>query len=687
MTDTPPTTRQRGIKASPYRLTRARKAAGFASQAAVAEKIAELEGLENAPKDVVNRAFRGVKVSPDTIERLALALNVEAHTLLWTADEEAQHGDTAADAPPAVTASHDVPGPRTSRVRIIAAVCAAMAVLAVLAVLAIAITNRGTPQSAMRAAVPAFEALAGGDASLLITAEVGTAGPAPIDAPVGALTDTLSAALGTHFTVASAAGAGLQTPGRTARGIGAIRTSAHLTLKTDTVNRWSGLSAWLEADGVRRIVWAETLPTYRIALDKAALADRLREAVLVAIGAQRTSSASDFPSTEAHFDVISGLALLDDPPRELNLQRAQSRFEAALRRSPNDALAHAGLCRALLEKYWMLDEARAIEDAAATCARADALAPDDPAVQLARARLLQVGGRNDDAIALLTDLLFARPDDADALSMLTVSQITRFQTLGDPGALQRGRAAALRAGAADPFIWKPYYHLSQIEFLRDDVAQAIAAIKQGLARSENSFLLANLGTYETCVGNFGAAQTAIERSQALAPGAYVGDEFMGQLMYFQGRFDEALALRKKAIDSFEQGEPALHDMWGSLADAYRQTGRRDEAVEAYRLAINVVETDLLNQDASQSARAARLYYYARLAELAPDILTAAVADRLEGELDAVADAQIEPLGYRYMTLAFALNDRPDDARRFLTRATTRCAGYRQYPDIAALALE
>ena len=670
MDQTPTTRRQRGIKASPYKLTHARKAAGFASQAAVAEKIAELEGLENPPKDVVNRAFRGVKVSPDTIERLAVALGVEAHTLLWTADEEDRLSphQSADEAPPAQRRSF-APG----------WLAVGLALIGV--VLVFQVSSHRMPDAPRPgvAAIPALTDLATANVSLLITTQA-----IPAD---DALNDALRRALAAHFALATTAGAQMQDAANTSRGIGTISTTARLTVLADTVGRWSSLTALLEANGVRHQVWAESLPTYRINPDAMAIAARVRTAVLIAIGLETAPVGSYFPLAETQFDVISGMALLDKPPRELDLQRAQSRFEAALRREPDYPQAHAGLCRALLEKYWMLDEARAIEDATMTCDRATELAPTDTAVQLARARLHQVNGRNAEAIAQLEEILAAHPDNADALTMMTVSQITRFQTSGDSSALEQGRRSAHGAAAADPAIWQPYFRLSQIEFLENDLDKAITATRLGLARDENSFLLANLGTYETCVGNFAAAQTAIERAQELAPGAYVGDEFMGQLMYFQGRFEEALVLRKKSIESFEQGEPAFHDMWGSLADAYRQTGDRDNAIEAYRLAVNVVETDLLNKDASQSARAARLYYYARLTELAPDTLSSATLDQLKDELDAVAEAQIEPLGYRYMTLAFALNDRPDDARRFLKKATQRCTGYRQYPDIASLALE
>lgn len=79
--------RRRGVIASRLKLNAALTAAGFRTQAALAERIAELEGLDNAPRDAVNRAFREQPVDPQTLERIAQALGAEAWTLYRTADE------------------------------------------------------------------------------------------------------------------------------------------------------------------------------------------------------------------------------------------------------------------------------------------------------------------------------------------------------------------------------------------------------------------------------------------------------------------------------------------------------------------------------------------------------------------------------------------------------------------------
>ena len=73
--------RIRGVCASRARLIHALSQAGLKTQSALADRIADLEGLEVAPRDLVSRAFRELPVDALSMERIAHALGVQAHTL------------------------------------------------------------------------------------------------------------------------------------------------------------------------------------------------------------------------------------------------------------------------------------------------------------------------------------------------------------------------------------------------------------------------------------------------------------------------------------------------------------------------------------------------------------------------------------------------------------------------------
>ena len=81
--------RRRGVRPSRERLLRALAASGLKTRIAVAERIADQEATSSVPSGMVNRAFRGEPVEPQSLERIALALGVEAHTLYLASDESA----------------------------------------------------------------------------------------------------------------------------------------------------------------------------------------------------------------------------------------------------------------------------------------------------------------------------------------------------------------------------------------------------------------------------------------------------------------------------------------------------------------------------------------------------------------------------------------------------------------------
>lgn len=79
--------RKRGVRASRTRLSQALAGAGLKTQSALAERMADLEDLEAPPRDLVGRVFREMPVEPQSLERVARALGVKAHTLYLSSAE------------------------------------------------------------------------------------------------------------------------------------------------------------------------------------------------------------------------------------------------------------------------------------------------------------------------------------------------------------------------------------------------------------------------------------------------------------------------------------------------------------------------------------------------------------------------------------------------------------------------
>lgn len=666
MTSGRETQRKRGIRASRARLTHALTAAGLRTQAALAERIADLEGLESPPRDLVNRAFRELPVELQSLERIGRALGVEAWTLYRTADE---------DEIPAATPLDD-----STRGRLTLFAAVAAGVVALVAVIGGAwwLTVRGFDKPGLDSdAISAPFPLTLGTPTLVVLS---------IDGDDGDLAAALRRALGDEFTVADA-GASVVTDGMTP-------TEAAETLRTDiavdgaivTLGRFAGIRLYALSGGVRRPFWAESLPSVALPSAVDDIAGRAARALLLATGRGAPSElpAPHFPLPPVQDDYLEGRLHLDRPANELNIRRAQSRFEAALRQDANYARAHAGLCEALLDEYWMADEERALQDAARTCGQALQLDPEDPVVKVTHAHFLARTGRNEEAIALYETVIADHPRDSDALAGLAASRLQAWRQNGDPGDLAAAMASARTAADADPAVWKPLFALATMHWFAGDLDSAIAASEEAIRRDRNEYVLANLGTWYVCAGDFTRARDVYLAARELAPQSYVGDEFLGMVYYFLRDFARSAELRRRAIEAIATGEPEIHEMWGNLADSYRQAGEKQAAIDAYLHAAAILERDYLRGSAPEADRAKRAYYYLRLASLAPDRVPPQTLTELRAELDEIAAAQSEAAAHRRMAEIWLLMGEEAKARQELALATTTCPGYADLPDLEAL---
>jgi len=659
--------RKRGIRASRSRLTRALTAAGLRTQAALAERIADLEGLDAAPRDIVNRVFREQAVDPRTLERVAQALGVEAHTLYQSSRDPVPAGLSAREAIPA----RRRPGPRFLYAGTVAAL------VIVLGMAGVWLLRDRSPSDATATAGTTFEPLGLGASTLAVL-------PIANDADA-AMTHALRRALAEVFTVATATSTVLVKDLDPVAAARRLRTDAILDGDIVTAGRLSAVRLYLYSGGVRRQVWGESVPSAALADQLDGIAKRTAQAVRQVTGMPvPEGSVGHFPLAPVQDEYLQGERYLDRPSSELNIRRAQGHFAAALRRDANYARAHAGLCQTLLEAHWMDDEERALQDAARACGQALQLDPDDRVVAAAHAHFLRRTGRNDEAIALYEQIIARHPADAAAYAGLASSLLQSYRQSGDRDELIAAKSAARHAADIDAALWKPVFALATMEWFDGDVTGAIAAGEEALARDENEFVLANLGTMYLCDGAFNDARDAYQRAKELTPHSYVGDEFLGMAHYFLGDFERSAELRQRAIASVSDGAPEIHEMWGNLGDSYRHIGTRDRAVDAYRRAAEIAERDFLRGTAPVADRAARAYYYTMLEKLAPDSVPADVVQTLSDEIDAVAAELTSATAKRRMAQTYLERGETGKARAMLDQATKTCRGYAAMPDLAVL---
>ena len=781
--------RKRGIRASRRRLTHALTECGYKTQAALAERIADLEDLESAPKDMVNRAFREMPVEPQSLERIARALGVEAHTLYKTADEANDQPALSGHRGSPEKRSWFIPNP------------------AFITLVALVVTG-----SLIWWLYPEGSSEVQGDKPD-ITSSLTLGRPTLVLLPIvgdedNRLGEVLREQLSGYFSVASETVSALTQSLEAPAASDLLRTDATIDGEIVTRGRLIGVRFYLYAQGVRQQIWAESWQRSSFGENRLSIADNIVSAVRRTINptaddkstpphfplapvqddylegeyyldrpvtelnikraesrfeaalrqdanfarahaglcqalleehwmgdeeralldASRTcgqalqldpqdsvvaaahahflrrtadnivsavrrtiNPTADDKSTPPHFplapvqdDYLEGEYYLDRPVTELNIKRAESRFEAALRQDANFARAHAGLCQALLEEHWMGDEERALLDASRTCGQALQLDPQDSVVAAAHAHFLRRTGRNGEAIELYNRIIDNDPGNSSALSGLASSLLAAFRQEGNVADLLKAKEAARGAAEADPFTWRPLWTLATMEWFDGNVEGAISASESALARDENENILGNLGTFYLCQGYFEKARGAYQRAREVSPASYVGDEFLGQAHYFLGNYELSASLRQKAIDTIATGAPEIHEMWGNLGDSYRQSDESEAAVKAYQRAAEIAERDHLRGTAPNTDRVARAYYYTMISSLNSDLVPESVTQGIRSELDEIEDNLTDTNARRRMAVIWLEYGEVDKARISIRPVVEKCPGYANLPDLAVL---
>jgi tetratricopeptide (TPR) repeat protein len=693
--------RRRGVRASRAKLMRALMDAGLKTQAALAERIADLEGLETPPKDVVNRVFREQPVDLATLERVARALQTPAYQLYLTADEPGfdaavtrpidgggatgEHGPSESadettqpqqsEAPPS-TPIHIEERPAWWR-------WAAVAAAAVVAIGAGAFWLRSVPHEVEQqaAAVPLQPKF--GRFKVAMAQFAGDAS--------GELQELVRERLEQSLGVSSAALPVIAPSADRSEIAQRFRVDVVLDGEVVKVGEWVGVRAYAYHDsrGRREQIWAESFHVSTQPRAQTASADRIVAAVKRSLGLFNGDSRNPphFPLAAVHDNYLQGRWYLDRAPSELNLRRAQGNFESALRHDSNYAAAHAGVCEVALNAVWIDSEARQLADAEKACLRAMQLDPNAPETIRAYAYFLMRSGRADEGATMLRKLVAEYPDDTENWLSLANAEFARYRRAGEAKYGEAAIASARAATERSPDFWKPWMWLgvySAAASTRDD---AVAAFEQAYRFDDaNEYVVANLGTMYFCRGDFSAARDLYLKAKEVAPQSYVGDETLGQVYYYLKDFAESARLRQRALDLARGGSNAeIHQMWGALADSYRQAGDRDEAIDAYVRALEIVERDFLMGNGTSGDKASRAYYYLALQALdgsrRPPVAALAAFDR---ELDEAQDANTESAALLRVAQSRLLQKQYDKARAALKMAVARCPCYAEFPDLAEL---
>ncbi|WP_286234008.1 tetratricopeptide repeat protein [Thalassotalea sediminis] len=659
------TQRKRGVIADRKKLEQALFAAGFKTQAALAEHIASLENLDSAPKDMVNRVFRQIAVSPVSIERIAAALNVDAYTLYLTSDSEALEPETD-DGDNKIKQNLAFKYVGLTGLALLTLFTFAWVIYPKAAVAPVDLSPKSFSnplknhydQVISHGTTPSIALYGTHDQkkSLQIVRETLQN---DFNIVPNTVTHSPDAIVSTHE-------------------IERKQVDFIVVLNTRTYGRYVLQEAFLANNKQRLMVAQNFYATEELDTDPETIATKLSTTIRQFFLSDKSKDSNQrfINSTAAKF-YVEGLDLLEKSYNLEYIKTAQSRFLNTIKIAPKFAQAHAGLCQAYVYESWSSDERYLLEQALTHCKKAKQLAPNHPFVIASNGLMLRRTGKTDKAIELLSTF---SPKNAAIFYQLSYAQLESFHKNSPKNpSLDKAKQSINNAIAKDPNNWKYHFFLGVIEWSDGNRQQAINATEKADVLNSNEIVLTNLGTLHYCMGHVEKAKRYYHTIIETNPNSYLPVEQLSMLYYFSGENKEAIKLREKSI--LLAGDAGIHQMWGALADMYSTAVQPKRAVNAYQQAIAILDRDYARGNQSESDQVYRFYYTTRI-ELLTEITQIDHSIKLERIEQLSKNNRLDlPAMVRLGLLYQYFSDNSSEHNTFLNQAIDKCPIYKQLPEI------
>lgn len=281
-------------------------------------------------------------------------------------------------------------------------------------------------------------------------------------------------------------------------------------------------------------------------------------------------------------------------------EKAIQMFDAALAKDPNFALAYSGIADASLLMYKKKKEAIWAQKALISAQQAAQLNSNLAEVHLSLGSVYSATGRTAEAIEELKRALKLAPNSDEA-----------YRRLGDAyrasGNRQQAVSAYQSAVTANPYYWYNHNALGAAYFQFGDTEKALQEyqrVSELAPDHANGF--ANVGAAYLRLGKWSEAIPALQKALELQPD---GDTYsnLGTANFYLRRYDEAVKMFEKAVEI----NPRDEALTGNLADAYRWSGRSQQAVATYEKAIALAYQELQVNPRSAVIVSDLALYYAK----------------------------------------------------------------------------
>lgn len=401
--------------------------------------------------------------------------------------------------------------------------------------------------------------------------------------------------------------------------------------------RQGGALAWGKTvEGPSRDLFA--LQTQLAAALNDAIADQTPSGERVEPAAPATSNET------AQIAYWKGRAYLDRRDIAGNPQLALQEFEAAIKADPKFAMAYAGLGEAQWAMYTSINDKTWADKAMASTATALKLEPDRPAVRYAAGITLFRIGRYEEAKQELEKAIALQPTAEEATRLL--GRVLMRQHKIDEGLAQFNKALAIRPNSV-----MLHTEMGLALFNEARYKEALDAFEKAVSFAPNSArALSQAGAAAQAMGDNAKALSFFERANNIQARPETLSN-MGTIYYNQGNFDQAAKMYEAALAIRPLGAITHRN----LGDAYARLGKKEEALKAYRKAVEQGQAEVTVSPGDARALARLAVYQGKAGDgaaarkslaaaekLAPRDeqvqLRAAVVHALAGRTDAALDA-------------------------------------------------
>jgi Flp pilus assembly protein TadD/TolB-like protein len=300
---------------------------------------------------------------------------------------------------------------------------------------------------------------------------------------------------------------------------------------------------------------------------------------------------------------MQGRLLLRMHRNALGAQQAIPLFEQASRQDLGYFYPFVGLADASLILLKQTHNPSWLEKAKQAASRAQDLSPNRPEAQIQVARIQIATGQYPQALKLLENALEMSPASDEAYRTLGKAQL--LSGLGDQAVASFQKAIEL-----DPQSWINYNGLGVacLRLGRTNAAERAFRRAIELAPQINDNYT-DLGNAYLQSGRFQEAVPIFERAVELEPDA-INYSNLATALFYLHQYQSAVVMFQKTM----RLDPKSEELTGNLADAYRWSGQKEQAIATYFQAVilGAQELNLNPRDADTRGRMAM--YYAKMGD-------------------------------------------------------------------------